>query len=180
MMHREVFPVIEDYFPNGKWIAKDERRHNAVLQCCKCYKCDVSPAYFYAHTQLCAYEQFSCLLYMTIHVHEITDKIKIMEIEFQLCVINPRRFESLGDIFLSYSSTDRKFVVFAENTTMCFRGILFQIEIHSNKFMDLKRRKINPKNDSLKITHSSQPHSRKLAVKIIYYNSLIIFFAYLL
>jgi len=65
------------------------------------------------------------MLHKIIHVLKTTSKLKIMEIEFWLCVINPRIFENLWDMFLRYCSTDRKFVVFSENTFMCFRGVLF-------------------------------------------------------
>lgn len=74
MMHSKAFPVIEDGFPDRKQIAKDQRKNNAVVQCCKAQTVSTG--------QLCAYEQFCCMLHMTIHVQKITSKLKIMEIEF--------------------------------------------------------------------------------------------------
>lgn len=56
MMHSKVFPVIEDSFPDGKWVVKDQRKNNAVLQCCKAQTVSAGRAHFCAHTQLCAYE----------------------------------------------------------------------------------------------------------------------------
>lgn len=82
MMHSKAFPVIEDGFPDRKQIAKDQRKNNAVVQCCKAQTVSTGPARFCAHAQLCAYEQFCCMLHMTIHVQKITSKLKIMEIEF--------------------------------------------------------------------------------------------------
>lgn len=55
-MHSKVFSVNEDGFPDGKWIAKDQERNNAVLQCCKAQTMNASPACFCAHIQLCACE----------------------------------------------------------------------------------------------------------------------------
>jgi len=55
-MRSKVFPVTEDDFPDGKWIAKDQRKNNTVLQYCKAQTVSAGPAHFSAHTQLCVYE----------------------------------------------------------------------------------------------------------------------------
>lgn len=56
MTQSKVFPVIEDGFPHGKWIAKDQKKNNVVLRCCKAQNVSAGPAHFCAHTQPCAYK----------------------------------------------------------------------------------------------------------------------------
>lgn len=56
MMQSKVFSVNEGGLPDGMWIAKDQERNNAVLQCCKAQTVSISSACSCAHIQLSAYE----------------------------------------------------------------------------------------------------------------------------